>query len=195
MAEGNYIKDSDVTVWPNGYSDTEKQAKIDRWETEVERRCRDVFYEKEIIVKVNGTGKSTIFLSHLPRLLDILELKVNDILLSESDYEFDEFSIHRKGELEDPTGTTKITFPKGYNNIEIKGTFGWTSLPLAVKEAIIILISSEFAPENYEFSDFEREKVGDASQSKPLFKRIFGIVEADKLLSPYIFKTIAMKVI
>ncbi|MBA7687193.1 hypothetical protein ES703_95654 [subsurface metagenome] len=126
-ADGNYIKSTDVDNWIAGATDADKQAVIDRIEEQVERLTKDCFYPKAFDVRIDGNGKSRLFLGFQPDILSISSIKVSGITLASSWYTHDKNSVYLDSEIpsnglmEEET----VLFPRGRGNIHIIGTMGW----------------------------------------------------------------------
>jgi hypothetical protein len=178
---GNYLTENDI-VWPAGWDSDHRQALIDKWEAIVERKLGSVFYIKDMTVKMDGNGRSFLPLEGKPPLLSIVSTTVDDALMDSTLIDFNENGLFIEGG----------SFHKGFQNVVIVGTWGWTTTPKAITDGVRILIQAELNPEQYEMVDFEKEDVGDVSQGRPLFSRITGIVEADKLLSPFKRRSISI---
>jgi len=78
------------------------------------------------------------------------------------------------------------------SNIKVTGTYGWSSTPPAIKQAAIILASSENDSTLYPgySSTLKSEKIGDYAYTLADIdmKSSTGIESADKLLRNYIRK-------
>lgn len=82
-------------------------------------------------------------------------------------------------------------FPKGTRNVEIVGTYGWSSCPAIIKRVTIILCLAENDPTLYpEYdSSLSSESLGDYSYTLADSKaEVTGIDKVDKLLKHYIRK-------
>ena len=86
-------------------------------------------------------------------------------------------------------------FPVGTKNIEITGKYGWNSCPEEIKECCIILARYENDETLYTKYNFDSERMGDLTYDRGGEKYLTGIVEADRLLRPYIRKKIKIGVV
>ena len=137
-ATGNYIQDSDVNNWLAGYTETQKQEVIDRVEELVEQLTKDYFYPKSFDVRIDGNGKSRLFLGLKPNILSISSIKVSGIALASSWWTHDKDSVYldpevssdgltgrEYAELRYRLGERVVLFPRGRGNIHVVGTCGW----------------------------------------------------------------------
>ena len=192
MAEGdgNYVSISDVN-WPPGWTEEQKANAIAKWEAHIERICGDVFYPQERTILVDGNGQPTLSHGKSSALLEVSSLKIGGTAVGEGDFSFDRWSIH----LETATGALPARFPEGFCNVELSGTFGWSSPPEALRAAARILIERELdllgesSPSPEHADAFEVEKLGDYSyQRDARAPYLTGVVEADRLIQPYVRK-------
>jgi len=95
MVAGNYITDSDIDNWPDGYTDAQKLAVIRRVEALIERITNDHFYAKPFSIALNGNGKNQLFLGLSSDILSVTEVKISEVPLSTGLFSFDENSIFR----------------------------------------------------------------------------------------------------
>jgi len=94
-AEGNYIVDTDIDNWPDGYTEAQKLSVIQQVETLIEQLTKDYFYAKSFSITLNGNGKSQLFLGLIPDILSVTEIKLSEVALSTELFSFDENSIFR----------------------------------------------------------------------------------------------------
>jgi len=92
-ASGNYIVESDVDNWPDGYSEAQKQAAIDRAEDLIEQTTHDYFYAKTFTDTFDGNGKDRLFLNYTPDILSITEITISGVLMSSSLYAYDKNAV------------------------------------------------------------------------------------------------------
>ena len=194
MAEvtGNYISESDVLNWPEDISDTDKQTTIDMVEQLIELITHDYFYAADFDVTVDGNGKDRLYLGLIPDILSITSITVAETVLATSSYTFDKnFVMIDSGvtfdiELDIIRGDGGM-FPRGYNNINVVGTYGWTACPEAIKRAAIILARHENNPDEYTTYMSGGERIGPYSY-QTTERPLTGVLEADRLLKLYIRK-------
>ena len=188
QGDGNYVNMSEIS-WPLGWTDEQKGKVIAKWEAHIERVCGDVFYPQERTVLLDGNGQPTLSHGKGNALLAVSSLKVEGQAVSEDDFSFDRWSVHLKSA---PEGMA-TRFPKGYCNIELSGTFGWTSPPEAICAATKILIERELdllgesSPSPAHADAVEGEKIGDYSYRRDTRgPYLTGVVEVDRLIQPYV---------
>jgi hypothetical protein len=137
-----------------------------------------------VAVYVDGIGQSYLPIEGESPLLAITSIEIDEESIDISQISFDGSTVYYKD---------NIRFPEGFRNIMITGSWGYATVPVSITEAVKILIHAEIYPERYELVDFESEDIGDASQRRPLFKRITGVVEADKLLTLFVRRSISIR--
>jgi len=82
----------------------------------------------------------------------------------------------------------KAVFPEGIKNVRVAGTYGWTSCPMSISEACVILAKHENDSTLYtSYNDFDSERLGDYSYTRST-KYLTGVLEADRLLQNYVRK-------
>lgn len=127
----------------------------------------------------------------------VVEIKVAGVVLETSWWTFDKNSVFLDPEAAAGAGGLAelhlrlkyetILFPRGMANIKIIGICGWSSCPVAIKKAAIILCRSENDPTLYsQHENFQSEKIGDYSYTLGNKKFLTGISQADILLKEYI---------
>jgi len=187
-ATGNYIVDDDIDNFPDDVTKAERQAIIDGVEQLVERITKDYFYEKAFDIKLNGNGKKRIYLSIRQKILSVTAVYVNDVLLADTEWDYDEDSVFASPDalFIDPTELEERQklFSRGHNNIRVVGTLGWTACPLQIKQACIILVRAENDDELYETYHFKSERLGEYSYSRD-GKNYTGIPEVDSKIDRY----------
>lgn len=198
---GNYIDPADVSNWPSGYTDEMKAEDIARIEELVEKTLKTFFYTKALDIKLNGNNKDRIFLPVEANILTVSKVFVNGVELAASWYTWDHSSVFidlttsGSGSL-DPELSYMLRetsigglFPAGFDNIRIKGTYGYSSVPENIKKLCIILVEYESDPDLYTTWLYDSEKIGDYSYSKGASGKgipsIFGIWEADRIAVSY----------
>jgi len=182
----------------SGSSEIERQEVIDRAEQMIEEITRDYFYSKSFVLYFDGNGKDKLFLGLTPDILTVTEIKISGVVLTTAWWTYDKVSVYL-----DPEATTgdeyaelllrlkyeRKLFPRGNGNIKITGTYGWTSCPVAIKRAAIILCRYENDETLYtKYDDLESDKLGDMTQNRGSKKFLTGVHEADRLIRNYIRK-------
>lgn len=200
---GNYIADTDIDNWPSGTTDAEKEALIKHVEQLVEKTLGRPFYSKAFDLEMNGNAKNRIFPPLHADILTITEILLSGVTLDASWYDYDENSIYVDLSVSgagagDPELVYNMTrdhgsglFPRGYNNVRIKGTYGEAAVPQPIKELCKILVRYENDPSLYTTIVKGSEKIGDYSYSigAGVYKDLTvytGIFEADKIIAQYI---------
>lgn len=183
-AEGNYIDESLVDNWPDGATEIQKQEVIDRIEKLVERITGDYFYAKSFDIKLNGNGKNRIFPSLRQDILSVIKVYINEIEIASTEWSYDTGSVFASPDPEEIGNG--ILFPTGNNNIRITGTLGWSLCPKAINQGCIILCRYENDPTLYTKYGFKSEKIGDWTYDRGTEKYHTGVLQADRLIRPYI---------
>ncbi len=186
-----------------GSSTTDRQEVINRAEQLIENVTQDYFYAKAFVIYQNGNGKDRLFLGLIPDVLSVTEIKLSGVELTSSWWTYDINSVYL-----DPEAVTsdsgdmaelhlrlkyeRALFPEGMGNIKVTGTYGWSSVPVAVKRAAILLCKAENDPTLYPAykGSLKSEKLGDYSYTLADIdtKESTGIDEVDRLLKNYIKK-------
>lgn len=186
----------------SGSSEAERQEVIDRAEQLIENITKDYFYAKAFVIYCDGNGKDKLFLELVPHILSVSEVLLSGIELGSSWYTFDIDSVYLDPEAvtgdELPELLLRLKyktslFPKGMGNVKITGTYGWSSCPVAIKRAAIILCRYENDETLYDVhgGNLKSEKLGDYSYTvtdNAGSRDITGIDAADNLLRNYIRK-------
>lgn len=198
-----------------GSSTSDRQEVINRAEQLIEEITKDYFYSKDFIEYVNGNNKDRLLVSLIPDILTVTEIKISNIVLTTDWWTYDTNFVYL-----DPEAVTgdasdlaelhlrlkyeRNLFPKGMKNIKITGTYGWNSVPPAIKLATIKLCLSEndstlFTTYN---TNLKSEKLGDYSYTlvdpeagSTSTQRKTGINEVDKLLKHYLRRKPMMSII
>jgi len=202
--EGDYIDEDDIDNWDCDFTNDEKQAIIDKVESLIDKACHTHFGGEAFDIKINGNGKNRLFLPLKSDIITVTYVAVSCIEMPSSWYTWDKNSIFLDpcvsgaGYTFDPELIFQLAttyelgiFPRGYDNIWIKGTYGSEGdVPEAIKQAAVILAKWENDPTLYTNISYKKaEKIGDyaytnlaGSQSEVLT----GILEADQFLRLYV---------
>jgi len=170
---GNYVVDSDISSWPSGCDADCKSKIIDFAEQLIEKITGTHFYEKAFDIKVNGNNKNRIFLPLHANIISVSAVYVCGYELDPTWYGFDESSVYldlcKSGVALSEyyyvltQETEEGLFPRGYNNIRIVGTYGYSTVPEPIKKAVIYLIDAINDGSFSAAGMFESEKIGDYS--------------------------------
>ena len=196
---GNYIDKLEIDTWPSGTPDAEKDAIIDRIELQLEKWTETFFYEKALDYRLNGNNKNRLFLPIEGDITSIDSVEICGFELPDDWIDFDENSVFlnvcESGAYASAEAFYRAsqyqytgTFPRGYNNIRVIGSYGNTELLAIAKEVCKILITheNEFGGPLPTYKvKMKSEKIGDYSYSHggTGYKNVFsGISEADKLI-------------
>jgi|GEM_PF-1511252 len=186
-----------------GSGTTDRQEIINRVEQTIELITKDYFYSKAFVIYIDGNSNDRLFLGLIPDVLTVTEIKISGVELPDSWWTSDVNSVYLDpeavtGDEDDlPELYLRLSykhrlFPKGMGNIKVTGTYGWSSTPPAIKQAAIILASSENDSTLYPgySSTLKSEKIGDYAYTLADIdmKSSTGIESADKLLRNYIRK-------
>ena len=186
-----------------GSGTTDRQEIINRVEQTIELITKDYFYSKAFVIYIDGNSNDRLFLGLIPDVLTVTEIKISGVELPDSWWTSDVNSVYLDpeavtGDEDDlPELYLRLSykhrlFPEGMSNIKVTGTYGWSSTPPAIKQAAIILASSENDSTLYPgySSTLKSEKIGDYAYTLADIdmKSSTGIESADKLLRNYIRK-------
>jgi hypothetical protein len=196
---GNYIDGTDIDNWPDGMSSADKQEIVDRAELFIENITKDYFYAKAFAVYRDGNGKDKLFLKLIPHIISVTEILLSGIDLSSTWWTYDINSVYLDPEAATGDDYPELLlrlkyktrlFPRGQGNIKVTGTYGWSSCPVAIKRATIILCRFENDETLYtEYDDLASDKLGDMTQTRGADKKFLtGVQEADRLIRNYIRK-------
>jgi len=92
---GNYVSDTDIDNWPDGYTDVQKLDVIQRVEAMIESLTRDYFYARSFSITLDGNGKNQLFLGLTPDILSVSEVKLCEVALGTSLFSYDKNSVFR----------------------------------------------------------------------------------------------------
>ena len=154
-------KVSGVVVDLTDFTDPELQEFIDLAEADIENITNDIFYSLTATYRFDGNGKYALYYCRTPqsgggmvnyRNLSITSLKLVDLDGTEEDEltEDDDFVVfpfyvelsrefNGSGSWRGRRFNTHGTWPRGQRNIEIVGTWGWSSTPPGIKRATALL--------------------------------------------------------
>ena len=98
------------------------------------------FLKRESTYRIDGNGTESVFLDDRP-VVEVLDLRVDDRLLSSGSYVLypDAGYIRLNGARRDIFAGFPGLFPKGAQNVEVHGFFGFETVPPEVNEAAILL--------------------------------------------------------
>ena len=191
---GWYISDSDILNWPSGTTDAEKQAVIETAEAIVEAALKVFYRPKAFDISLNGNDQNRLFLPLPANVLTVTEVRVHGQVLDSADWTFDKNSVF----INIGSGGTDVEirylldqfstlalFPRGFNNIRIKGTYGAAAVPAWIKEAVKIVAMDHNDPTLYTHY-LASESIGGYSYSITSelagLTGMTGIKEADDLI-------------
>lgn len=200
---GNYITAADIDNWPGAYGDAEKADALARMEELVEKVTGDLFYSADFDVFVDGNGKDRLNVGLKPSILTVTSIEIAAIVLSSDYWNYDKTFVYR-----DPEAVTSEVelrwllkqykteglFPAGINNIEIIGTYGWTTTPQNIKEAMIVLCRDDNDGTLYTHYMEGEESFGGYTYNRK-GKLWTGVKEADDLLGKFIKRVPMMSVV
>lgn len=203
---GNYVNPADITSWPSGTLAAEKVKIIAFAEELVDKILGRVFYAQPFRLKLNGNGKNRLMLPTYEDIITISQIKLDGIELDPSWWTHDENSIYL-----DLTASGTYTsgypwaeyyyrlseadergiFPRGYNNVEVIGTKGDSTVPQPIVEAIVKLIDRINDGTFWTAGLFKSETIGDYSYTQGLEGYVkqgvlTGFPEVDRILRHYI---------
>jgi len=200
---GHYLCAGHVDNWTSGITEEEQQEIIDKVEQIIDKVTETKWGGEAFDIKLNGNGKNRLFLPLETDILTVTNVYISCIELDPSWYTWDINSIY----LDPCTSGTGILspelyyklgeamdrgiFPRGYNNIWVKGTTGESvAVPEAIKQAAVILAKWENDPTLYTYTGLKKsEKIGDYSYTNLATTEadvLTGIGEADFYLRLYV---------
>jgi len=105
----------------------------------IDAYCGRDFLRREETYLVDGTGRAALFLDDRP-VIEVTELKIDD-----APVDAEGFRLYCEAGYVRFVGERTIfmghpgTFPRGTQNVEVRGVFGFEEVPPEVKEACILL--------------------------------------------------------
>jgi len=132
------------------------------------------------------TDYSLDFTSH-PDFVNY-KLYLGNFVAAGSSIYFDGVGILTAGIAAIAADITEGLFPRGYNNIQVIGTMGESSVPEAIKQAAVVLAKWENDPTLYTYTK-KSEKIGDYAYTNLATSEadiLTGIAEADFYLRLYV---------
>jgi len=199
---GNYLCAGHIDNWPSGTTEEEQQEIIDKVEQIIDKVTGTKWGGEDFDIKLNGNGKNRLFLPLETDILTVTNVYVSCVELDSSWYTWDINSIYLdpceagagslSPELYYKLGETMDSgiFPRGYNNIWVKGTMGEGTVPEAIKQAAVVLAKWENDPTLYTYTGLKKsEKIGDYAYTNLATSEediLTGIEEADFYLRLYI---------
>jgi len=173
----------------------------------IDAYCVRDFLKREETYKLDGTGKASLFLDDRP-VIEVSELKVDgQIVQPESFVLYNDAGYIRLNDGLSIFAYRSGVFPKGAQNIEVHGFFGYEEPPAEVKEACILLalailrskqeeanVSESQANTTAKAIGIKRVRIDDLSVEYEYprevavgaeKKRTTGLLEADRLLVRY----------
>ena len=199
---GDYLCAGHIDNWPSGTTEEEQQQIINKVEQLIDKVTETKWGGEAFDIKLNGNGKNRLFLPLETDILTVTNVYIHCIELDPSWYTWDINSVYldpcvsgagvlspelyyRLGEAMD-----RGIFPRGYNNIWVKGTMGESSIPEAIKQAAVILAKWENDPTLYTYTGLKKsEKIGDYAYTNLATSEadiLTGIAEADSYLRLYV---------
>jgi len=170
---GNYIDPSDIDSWPSGCDAGCKESTIKFAEQLIEKITGTYFYEKSFDIYINGNGKNRIFPPLHANILSISAVYVCGYELDPTWYGFDKSSVYldlcQSGVVLSEyyyilsQEADEGIFPRGYDNIRIVGTYGYSTVPEPIKKAVGYLIDAINEGSFAAVGMYESEKIGDYS--------------------------------
>ncbi len=189
-----------------GSSTADRQAIINEAEQLIELVTEDYFYAKVLVIYLDGNDNDRLFLGLQPDILSVTEILVSTVALTTSWWTYDINSVYLdpdavsvspgdRAELHLRLKYKRKLFPEGIGNIKITGTYGWSSVPPAIKRAAIILCRAQNDSTLYpSYGTLKSEKIGDYSYTlaENTMQSSTGIDIVDKLVKQYIRKKLIM---
>ena len=202
---GCYLCASHIDNWPSGITDEEKLEIITKVEQIIDKVTETKWGGVAFDIELNGNGKNRLFLPLEADILTVTNVYISCVELDASWYTWDVNSIYLdpcvsgsgslSPELYYKLGESieRGIFPRGYNNIWVKGTMGegaFADIPEAIKQAAVILAQWENDPTLYTYMGLKKsEKIGDYSYTNLAGGEegiLTGVEEADTFLRLYV---------
>jgi len=138
--------------------------------------CRRVFSSQEVTEKLNGTGGHKLFLKN--PIISVTHVKIDDVDVTADCIIREDVGIIEYWES---------VFSKGHWNIEVVYTYGYESVPVAVKNAATRMVSRalQHSKAKLQGAGFESEKLGDYSGKIDADLKNFFTEEIKESLKPY----------
>jgi len=180
------------------YTDSQIEEIVDEKEAIIEAICGQKFYTWDETFYLDGLGDPIL---HVPMKKPIQSISKVEIKTDYDPETWEEVESYYYDVLpyEDGNYVMRYEFTRGYRNVKITGTFGaYSSTPLSIKRAIIILVMERFDTLINGEDDIEiAKKRGVMSMSQGKWSVSFGYAgkksesltgntKVDNLIQPYI---------
>lgn len=210
----NYTTVNDVKAYKvNGvvalasglYTDNEIQDAIDLTESLIEKITGDVFYSLTATYLFDGSGEITqYFPPDIPyKLLTVSTVKELDfdqttvLHTYTENYDYVRYAHFLQTSIAYPDDRPRRVFgrggvfPKGQKNIQVAGTWGYSTTPLPITEATILLTLERLMPGSTKMNRRDAQTVQwddfrITFRGTGLDTRLTGFTEIDRLLEGYI---------
>ena len=188
----------------SGVTDAQYQSSLDWAEAVLDRLTNDHFESTDLTIYVSGSGswRQNLYPGTFLKCLSISSIV--DVP-SGGEITSAEFQIqgHFLVLLEEYTvraGAVNSVWPAGIYNIRVKGSFGWSSVPVEIRDACILLALNKVKKLSGSAigGGVKSERIGDYSYTKSVSageKAITGIVEVDEVIDMYKNQFMAMEVV
>lgn len=91
--EGCYLVESDISNWPDGISEEDKQAIIDKVEQIIDKVTGTHWCATAFDVKINGNNKNRLFVPLHTDILSVTDILIDCVELDSSWWEYDKNSV------------------------------------------------------------------------------------------------------
>lgn len=185
----NYVTAAEVRTFSSvatldALTDGQIDALVVRAQRIIDAYCQQTFALSSagVIEKVNGSGSTIQKLSRrlvtlsLLRFLDIQNgdevvsaLEIEDVFNKNWWLEAGDEKVPLRNRIGKDYQNNRLCFPEGTNNIEITGTWGYSTVPDEVKDATCMVVESIFANQQSAgvmSNGFKREVIGDYEYEK-----------------------------
>jgi len=187
---GNYYTVADARsdgITQTEASDDKLNSAIAFAEEFLERCTGRVFYKRPLTLNVDGSGSPALWLMEYRPIVDIESLKIDGSLLDKDFYiiyKIQGYLMLKSSGGDIYAGLSYDRFPKGTQNIEIKGTFGYDWIPSMVRECTKKLVFREIRPKD-KIGQYESERISGYSYTlrEAGKTKNTGDPEIDKLIS------------
>jgi len=149
---GNYYTVADARadgITETEASDDKLNSVVSFAEEFLERATGRIFYKRILTLQLDGTGNSILWLREHRPIINIEHIKINGSEVGQDYYAVytDEGYVQFLKSISNIyMGVRYGIFPKGEKNIEVKGEFGYVTIPALVKECVKKLVLREIRP-------------------------------------------------
>ena len=190
---GHYITALDVSNWPSGITDADKQTIIDDAESTLEAAIQTYAWPKPVDLRLDGNDRNRLFLPLPAKILTVTGIWLYGILLDPVWWDHDKNSVF----ISPASGSGSVEldyllrqvesqglFPHGIANVRICGTAGEDPVPAWAKR-VAKLVAEDRNDPTLHAHKFQGERIGNYSYSRGKEADLYwtGIIEADAIIA------------